>query len=240
MGSPKGGPDVETISSTATPPPYVEDFIKSALGEARGLYRNQPLYAQEGVPAAAQEGFGLGMQAARTPQLIGPSTGYAQDVLQGEYLQADPLRRAAQAELEDVAGGVLGGFEGAGRTGSGLAAHALGRGVTSALGRAYGQERGLQQATAFGAPGLEQARYMPGQQLANLGLAQADVENRYYQEPWERLGRYTQLALGPSSMAGGTTTGQQLVYQQSPLQHIAGIGLAGAGLAGGLGWRPFG
>ena len=236
------GPDTHETVQRSEPPSYVVPYIQHALGQGRQLYENQPLYAQESVPAAAQEGYAGAMDVARNPMLTGPATGYAQDVLEGEYLQADPLRRAARAELDDVVGGVLGGFEGAGRTGSGLAANALGRGITSALGSAYGGERGLQQQMAMGAPMLEAARAGPSQQLINLGMGQAAAENMYYQEPWDRLGRYTQLALGgaPASIAGGTTYGQQPVYQPSPFSQLLGVGMTGLGLAGGLGWRPFG
>ena len=92
----------------------------------------------------------------------------------------------------------------------------------------YLTERELQQQASALAPGAEQFRYLPSQQLTTLGQLQTGLETQYYQEPWERLGAYTGLALGgaPAQMAGGTSTGtsQQPIYYPSPFQSMLGFG----------------
>ena len=230
------GPDTQTTTSTQRPPDYLKPYIKSGLRRAENLYQNQPLYPSRTLPGTARYGYRLGGNIARDPQLIDPAVDQARSTIAGDYLGADALRDAARAELDQVVGGTLGSFEAAGRSGSGLAMNALGRGVTSALGPAYMQERRLQQQAMMGAPGLEQARYMPAQQLINLGMGQRGAEERYYQEPWDRLARYTGIALGnaPAQLAGGTTIGQQPIYQPNPLQQALGLGMMGLGFASGI------
>lgn len=238
----KDQPDTHTTTQTSAPPEYVQPHIEHALNQARGLYDTRGMYSSTQLPGAAQEGFDMQMGAARDPALVDPSIGLAQQTLGGEFLGADALRDASRAELDDVIGGTRSQFESAGRSNSGLANYALGRGVTSALGPAYQRERALQQQMAGMAPGLEASRYMPGQQLSQTALQQRGIEDQYYREPWDRLAQYTGVALGqaPAQLAGGTTTNTQPIYQPSPLSQIAGLGMAGLGAASGLGWRPFG
>ena len=103
---------------------------------------------------------------------------------------------------------------------------------TAALGPAYAQERGLQQQMAGMSPMLEQSRFAPGQALIGSGLQQQQLTNRYYQEPWDRLARYTGIGFGnaPGAMMGGTQIGQQPIYQPSPFQQLAGLGMGIGGL----------
>jgi len=240
MGGSSKGPDEHVTTQQSGPPEWVEPYLKQAMSGAQGLYQNNPLYSSTELPQQAQQGFQAGQDVAANPALIDPAVGLAQDTIGGEYLGADQLRNAARAELDDVIGGTLSGFEGAGRTGSGLANQALGRGVTSALGQQYGRERGLQQQMGMGAPGLEASRYMPGGQQVDLAMQQRGIEDKYYREPWERMQQYSGLLQGSVPMAGMQGTQTQPIYKPSPFSQIAGLGMAGLGAASGLGWRPFG
>jgi len=136
--------------------------------------------------------------------------------------------------LQLGAAGALEGEYGRERGAQGQAANLL-------AGR-FGQERGLQAGAASMAPGLDAASYLPGQALVGAGQGQRAIEERYYQEPWERLQRYSGLAFGgaPGQLAGSQSVGERPVYSPSPFQQILGGGLAAAGAASGLGWSPFG
>lgn len=228
----KSSPDTHETISSAEPPEYIKPYIQHALGQAQGLYNTRGLYRDPSIPGMTQEGFAGAADVARDPMLLDPAMGLAESTIGGDFLGADALRTAARAELDDVIGGTRGQWESAGRSGSGLADYALGRGVTAALGQPYQRERAMQQQAGMMAPQMEAARYMPDQNLISLGLQQQGLEDKYYQEPWDRLARYTGIALGgaPAQLAGGTTIGQQPIYQPSPLSQIAGLGMMGAGL----------
>lgn len=236
MGS--KGPDSHTVTQESGPPEWVVPYLRRTMKEAKNLYKNQPLYPDTALPDEALSGFAAGQGVAADPALIDPSVQLAQSTIGGDFLNADALRNAARAELDDVVGGTLGSFEGAGRGQSGLANYALGRGVTAALGQEYGRERGLQQQAMGMAPGLEASRYGPGQQAVNLAMQQRGIEEKYYQEPWQRLQQYAGLIQGSAPLAGQVGSTTQPVYQPSMFSQLAGLGLAGTGAAAGLGWRP--
>lgn len=238
----KDQPDEHVTTSESAPPEWLAPYLKGAMSDAKNLYDTQPLYSNPQIPGVSQEGFDQATEMARSPQLVDPSMQLAQQTLGGDFLNADALRAASRAELDDVIGGTRSQFEGGGRSNSGLADYALGRGVTAAMGPAYARERGMQQQMAGMASDLESSRYQAPQNLINLGLQQQGIEDKFYQEPWERLARYTGIALGgnPAQYAGGTQTNTQPIYQPDPFSKIAGLAMSGAGLASGLGWRPFG
>lgn len=226
----KSGPEVHETTSTTGPPAWMQPYIKGALGSAQNLYQNQPMYQSQQLPGQALEGFGMQAGLARDPQLINPAVGLAQQTMAGDFLDPTALRSAARSELDDVIGGTMGAAERAGMSGSTGRDYALGRGVTAALAPVYQRERGLQQQAMGMAPALEASRYMPAQQLTQGALQQRALEDRYYQEPWERLQRYTGIMMGPGSLAGSTQTNQQPIYQPSPFQQMLGLGMGIGGM----------
>ncbi len=233
------GPDEQTVTQQSRPPAWLEAPLKRAVTRGENLYTGDfPLY-QEGFNPYQAAGMDAIGGAAGDPALIDPAVGYAGDVLGGEYLDPAALREAAAPAIGKALQGVRMGFEGAGGRGGSMEALATGEGVTRAIAPYYEAERKRQQQMAGMAPSLESARYGPGEALLRLGdYEQAQVE-REQQEPWARYERWLQSMTTPGALAGGTQTTTQPVYQPSPLQTIAGLGMTGMGLAGRLGWRPF-
>jgi len=78
-----------------------------------------------------------------------------------------------------------------------------------------------------------------GQQQAQavLDAQRATATQRAY-EPYQRLGFFSDLIRGVPSTS--STIGMTTAPSQSPLSQIAGIAATGLGLAGQLGYRPFG
>lgn len=226
------GPDTHTTTTSTEPPEYIRPYIERGLQRAETAYTNQPLYSSMQLPDAAQTGFDSAIGAALDPRLTDPAIDLAGRTLGGEFLGADALRNAARAELDDVIGGTQSQFELAGRTGSPAAMNALGRGVTTALSGVYDSERARQQQAMGLAGSLEAMRYAPGMQAAQMAMQQRGIEDRYYQEPWDRLARYVGIGLGnaPAQLAGGIQTNQQPIYQPSPLQQGLGLGLTAASM----------
>lgn len=235
-------PDTQTTVTSTEPPEYVRPYIEHALGEARNLYGTSPLYRGVETYTPAETAGMQGIEAAaRNPMLTAPATEYARDVIGGQYLQPEAIAEASRPYVDRFLGRHGREWEGAGGTGGSLEAEAAGRGIADVIAAQRGQERVLQQQMAGMAPSLEAARYGPGQALMGLGQIQRARQQTLAQEPWERLARYTGIALGsaPAQLAGGTGMTQQPIYQPSPFSQILGLGLTGLGAASGLGWRPF-
>ncbi len=233
------GPDEQTVTQQSRPPAWLEAPLKRAVTRGENLYTGDfPLY-QEGFNPYQQAGMDAVGSAAGAPALIDPAVGYAEDVIGGEYLDPSRIREIAAPAIGQALQGVRTGFEGAGGRGGSMEAIATGEGVTRALAPYYEAERARQQQMAFGAPGLESARYGPGQALLGLGDYEQGQVEREMQEPWARYERWLQSLTTPGALAGGTQTTTQPLYQPSPLQTLAGLGMTGIGLAGNLGWRPF-
>ena len=78
-----------------------------------------------------------------------------------------------------------------------------------------------------------------GQQQAQAVLdAQRATATQRAFEPYQRLGFFSDLVRGvPTTQS---TIGMTTAPSQSPLSQIAGIAATGLGLAGQLGYRPFG
>lgn len=78
-----------------------------------------------------------------------------------------------------------------------------------------------------------------GTQQQATTQAEYDAMMRNWLLPYSQLGSQGQIAAGVGSQMGGTGTAQTTAPPPSMLSQIAGLGIAGAGLAGGLGWKPF-
>lgn len=121
--------------------------------------------------------------------------------------------------------------------------------ATQIYGGNYNNERGRQITTQGMVPSLTQARYLDPTAAINAGGAQqgqsqkelSDLVNRYMygqQSPWQTLGLYKQMVDGSYGQQG-TTTSQQPYYSNPAGQALGGI-MGLGGLAGQLGWQPFG
>ncbi len=105
----------------------------------------------------------------------------------------------------------------------------------------FGQNNAAQWAGMI--PALQQASYMPGQQL----MAAGDYQNQYNQQgidlqrqmfdqqqqtPWTQLAKYagSVSGLSPLMANAGTTTGTAQTQQMTPWTQYAGLGIAGLGM----------
>lgn len=237
----KGGSETQETVTTSEPPAYVKPYIQAGLSEGQRLYNTSPLYTGQTFNPDEQSGISMMRAQALGDQLQGPASDYTRSVIGGDYLTPDAIGEASAPFVQDFLGGHNRAWEGAGGTGGSLEAEAAGRGIANVVAQQYGAERGLQQQAAQMAPAMDAAGYAPAQAMWNLGGMQQQRIQQYQQEPWDRLARYTGIALGnaPAQLAGGTGVQQTPIHQPSPLQNILGLGLAGAGAASGLGWRPF-
>lgn len=156
----------------------------------------------------------------------------------GEYVQG--LQKAVQSS---VMPGVNSTFAKSGMMGSTLHQGTLGRALTDGMAaplfQNYQNERGMQNQAAQMLPQMygadAQAKLMAGQIGEGYDKEAMAAAWQKWQEqqdaPLKALSKtmpYTQAIGG----AGGTTTTTQ---SQSPLQTVAGLGMAGLGLASGLG-----
>lgn len=84
-----------------------------------------------------------------------------------------------------------------------------------------------------------------GQQQQQLAQLQADApwafQNMAAMFPYQKALAQSQQVAGLAPALGGTTTGhsvEEATKESDPLGTIAGLGMTGLGLAGGLGWKP--
>jgi hypothetical protein len=125
-------------------------------------------------------------------------------------------------------------------------------GAANLLQGAFDAERQRQLGAAGMAPGIAGEDYRDLTALLGVGQAREGLEGRLgaeqlarYQfpqtEPWERARMFAEL-ISPGLRYGTSTstgTGTTSAPESNPLMTILGLGLAGASVAGGLGWNPF-
>ncbi len=248
----------QTSSYSSGPPswalPYVENFAQDA-----DALRGRRLRPYGGQLQAGMSGMRRGgLQGAYDLASAGgtgiPDMGrqYLGDVIGGKYLSAPHLAQAAQLNVDRFMPQHTSQWARAGRSGSGLAAQAMGEGIGRAVGDVYNRERGLQQQALSFVPQFESMAYQPFQQQANIGREfeaerQREIDEDRYRfefnrdEPYMRLQRATSLLSPISQMWGNEGEKTQTVYGQSPFQTIAGLGMTAAGMAGGMpGFGSFG
>lgn len=163
-------------------------------------------------------------------------------------LQAEQYRGQMQQMADTAASLRSAGFQQAQQAGMGAFEAARGRdlGIAGLIGQAGGQiggfatqaqaQAGQDIATLQGLGGMSQA-----QQQAQFDAQRATELERLY-EPYKRVGFMTDVMGGtPSVQSSMTATppAQQPAGPSSASQYI-GLGIAGLGALGGLGYRPFG
>ena len=245
-----GGGD-QTVESEPWDPqkPYLKDLFRAGR---RGIL-DRPLEYYPGqtvAPFSRPTRYGLNAMMGRA--LMGnPLNPAAQqsvmDTLGGQYLTGgDYYDDILDSVISGVQPGIESGFATAGRTGSALANEAVGRGVSRGMSPFLNAERGRMMQAAQMAPMLAREDYYDMDRL--LGVGQT-YENKYREriqdamnrwnfaqdEPYQRISRYGQTIGAPIS-GTQTTAGAG----GNPLMQLLGMGIMGAGVAGGLGWQPFG
>lgn len=252
-----------TQKTTTTQQPWAPavPYLTSGLQRAESLYNSPgPQYfpgsTVSGFSPAQQQAQQLGIQRATNGNpIMGASQNYAQQSINGDFLNSgDQNGMVFQNIASKILPAVNSQFSMSGRYGSGLHADTLGRSLTEAYAPIamdnYQRERGMQQDMAQFAPTYAANDYQDLGMLNSIGQEQQgqaqselqDAVNRwsYNQDlPYNKLQQYMGLITGTSGQ-GGTTTSQMPYSQPSMLQTLLGGGLAAAGTAGQLGWRPFG
>lgn len=169
-----------------------------------------------------------------------PSQQYMSDVLAGQYLGLSPSMQAAVMNPAIEASNAA--FNQMGRFGSRANVENTSEAAMRALMPYYDAERARMGQAAMALPGLQQAQL--GSQLQAGGL-----EEQYAQQPIdEAMARFQfeqqqplQRMQGWSSLFGPLLATPNTVQPGggSTLSGLLGLGMAGASLAGGLGWTPF-
>jgi len=247
----KGGGSSPSGTQTITtqPPGYALPFFKTGLQEAAQIYADpfaRMLQPFSGVaPFSKQTLAGLGGIQNIAAQGYSPLNQATRDELTktigGGYLGQNPY---LSAMFDTAKQGFLNpvnlGFEGAGRTGSGLhanaAADALSRAFDTTLGAHYEAERDRQQRGLALSPSIDATRYEPMQALLGVGGA---LENQGQRMLDEASGRFAFAQDRPSDLltrylnavSVGSGGGQS---ETSPLYSNRGAGALGGAL-GGLG-----
>ena len=258
---PGGGDQQKTQTTTSNTQPWAaqQPFLKSGFQRAESLYKSPgPSYAPfstvQGFSPAQQQAQQMGInRATQGNPIMGASQDYARQAIGGDFLNSgDENGMVFQNIMQKIMPAVNSQFSAAGRTGSNLHGDTLTRAMTEAYAPIamdnYQRERGMQQDMAQYAPTYAQDDYMDIAALDSIGsqqqgLAQRerdDAVNRYsYNQdlPFNKLAQYMGMIGGSY---GGQTTSSQPYTQPGLFSTLLGGGLAGAGLAGGLGWRPFG
>lgn len=256
-----GGGDQET-TQRSEPWSAAKPFLRDVMREAQGAYRGGELGAvgeqspweqmglQQGADLAMGGGFGL----------VPGAQGLGQDVLSGQYLTGETnpyfqdaisyaqqpvidawnqqIKPGIDATFANTAGGLGSGAYAAkvAQGGDALARNLAGAATQAGAGN-YARERGLQQQTMGLSPGLEGAGYGTAEQLLRYGGLDTARGQFEAGAPERGLQSYAGLIGGMPQF--GTTTSQQS-SSSNPFLQALGIGATGVGLAGGLGWQPFG
>lgn len=239
-----GGKTANTTSTNNTEPPaFQKPFIESGLKRAEELYKSPgPSYfpgsTVAGFSPEQTESFGAGAQHARG------AAGFNTDMMSGKYLQ-DPNNDAVFDNIRSrVMPAVNSQFMGAGRTGSGLHADTLGRSMTEA----YAPYASAQYQTGLDRMTDAANNYTPYSTLEGIGqqrqgLAQNELQdaiNRFdfgQELPGNKLSEYMGFVGGNF---GGNTTSTTPYQKPSIWSQLGGGMLSAGGLAGTLGWKPFG
>lgn len=244
MGS--GGGQSTTTSGEQVPWKHLQQPLRTGYAHAEESILNRPT---EFYPGRTTTDFSphtseaLGRQYARG-QAGSPLLRASQDYTQGLLTdpQSSPIFDAVMSETRP---GIDSAFAGAGRSGSGLHAEALGRGVTRGLAP-------YTEAAADRAPGLAREDYYDIDRMGGVGRAIEQQQQRVIDEgrerfeygqnePTRRVMQYMNALSPTAGLGGGTTstTSGDGKGAGNSLLTAAGLGLGAAGTAGGLGWQPF-
>jgi len=244
-----------TTTQVTKPAPFIEaagvtltEKLIPLLGKDIPTASFAPKVAAESALQQRARGAATGIES-----LVGPTayqqfmSPYQQDVIQAT--QADLARQRAKGLGALSAQAVGAGAFGGARAGIQRAEYEAARDVSDAQLLAGLRQQGFQQAQQQALTQLE-ARKGIGQYQTALGQAQqaqqqavldaqAQAAREAAFEPYTRTGFVSQQL---ASLIGGfpAQSTQATTPPPSPLQTALGIGTAGAGILGSLGYKPFG
>lgn len=261
---------VQTSTQTNQLDPVLRPYVNFGLSEAKRLYETPTPFApfQTYVSPSQATTSALGTIESRAmagSPLIPAAQRQLQRTVEGDYLSGNPFFTGAfEAATRDIGRNFGQNIQNirslassAGRYGSGAqnalegrAAEALATGLSDIGGRLayqnYADERSRQANAILNAPTLAEADYLDPSRLLSVGLAregytQAEIQDqlaRYqYNAPESRLGNYLSSVYG--APRDTTMTTSQPIFG-NPLMSALGLGVQGLGVAGLLGYRPFG
>ena len=230
-----------------------QPYLKQALAGAQNLYENNtPGYYPNSTSAPMNEWQGNSLQGIYNRGIGGSAVdagaqNLATDTLGGDFLSAgNPYFGQMQQQIADrITPQVMSSFEGAGRYGSGAAAHALADSLASETGKLayqnYGDERTRQMQTMGLAPSVSGTDFtnlnaantagsaLQGQQQTGI-TADQNRYNYYQNLPYDLLNKYAGIATG--SIPGGTTQTSSPYFTNPTANALSlGTGLLGMGSA---------
>ena len=219
-------PKRENITSTQNTEPWSvqKPHLEFGMNQARGIYDSGPQQFYGGQTFAPTD--------AATTAGLNAGEAEANATLRGDYIDPSKnsgLRNMIDATMARTVPGATSPFIAAGRSGSGLAARALGEGVAAGVAPLYQAERDRMIA----APGLLGTIGAARETIAQRPIDEAIARHDYTQmAPSESLARYMQMIQGNY---GGQTTGttQQLIPQQNPW--MQGLGILSSAVGAGAG-----
>lgn len=194
---------------------YQNPYTQSVVDATQAQFNNQNQQAQQGLTsnAIAQGALGGNRIGVASANLAGQQQLAQAPTIAGlynnSYQQALTAAQADKARQQS-------------------AAYSLGN-----LGVA-GQGAALSGAGAQLGAGTLQQQTQQAQDTAGYG--QYTQQQAY---PFQTLQWLAGLQTGVGSQLGGTSSGSTTTPAPSVLGQVLGLGLSGAGLAGGLGWKPF-
>jgi hypothetical protein len=260
----------QTSTQTSQLDPILRPYVNFGLEESRRLYQNPTPYAPFNTVVAPSSSTltalgNIENRAITGSSLIPAAQAELSKTISGDYLSGNPFFTGAfQGATRDISNqfgqnimDIRSKLSSAGRYGSGAQTGLEGRaaeGLATALSdiggklayQNYGDERTRQANAILNAPTLAEADYLDSSKLLAAGLARegytqaeiADQLTRYnYAAPENRLNNYLTGVYG--APRDTTTTSSQPIYG-NPLMSALGLGVQGLGVAGLLGYRPFG
>src|SRR6266498_4786547 len=233
-----------TTTQTTAPNPAAMSAYKSLLGTAG--------YAQEAAAPISGEDISRYMDPY-TKQVVGATQAQfnQQNEMQRQALMGNAVaQHALGGDREALAESSLAGQQQMAQAPviAGLYSKGYGQALQTALAEQQARMQGAYGLGQIGTAGQGAALQGAGAQVQAGTLEQQTQQNldtQQKQEYYQALGYPFQVAqwlagitTGVGSQMGGTstTTGPP----PNPWTQLAGLGIAGAGLAGGLGWKPFG
>lgn len=197
-------------SKSSTKPIYKAE-IGAAAGALTDAYNTNKAGTADIANSITSRLPGLADKAFGPNSLLKSAQGYAENTINGKYLEGNPyVDRMAASARASAGDEVQSAFGKLGRVGSGANMESFGRGVSEAdlnlRANIYGQERQMQQQAASMAPGLSAADYDGVDAYLRAAGVGAELpylaSNKYAQGIGGLLGGYTKTkstaALGPS------------------------------------------
>lgn len=229
----------QTQTTTSSPWAPTHSYLKGILADADEIYQGNPnpeffpgqTFAQSGATTDAVQ-----QMIAQASNPDGTPVGNINNVL--NRTMSPDLAGMGDAVRAEVMPAVNSTFQGAGRSGSGLHAEAMAKGVARGLAPHALQANQQSLNAAQMAPGLS---FAAPNQLYQAGILDEGIQQRQIDEdiarydhsinaPWQQLGNFANIVQGQAGLGGtSTTTGTVPSQQKSPWQTALGLGLGGAG-----------